>query len=184
MINGKFKKIPKEIRDVLYTKNTAISVLLDDNARKEMITFFERLLSEKENEQLYGKLLTKGIICEMLVCILRCIQVHELKIGNALLQEALNFMQNNFKQPINQVDIAKHVHITPQYFSKLFKSEINITFHEYLRNMRLDYAMTLLNTTSMSVTDVCMEGGFNSVSNFTKIFKKRFGVLPKDVRKK
>ncbi len=176
--------VPKELWDVLYTKNTAISVSLDEKNCNEMINCFERLMSEKENQQLYGKLLTQGIISEMVIRVLRCTQVHELKIGNSLLREALKFMQDNFKQPITQIDIAKHVHITPQYFSKLFKSEVNITFHEYLRNMRLDYAMTLLNTTSMSVTEVCMDGGFNSVSNFTKIFKKRFGILPKDVRKK
>lgn len=174
--------VPKELRELLYTKNTAISVLLDEDARLKVINCFQQLLKEKKEPQLYGKLLTQGVITEIIVHILRCTQVCEHKISNSLLEKALKYVQDNFKQSVSLNDVAQHVHITPQYFSKLFKTEVNITFHTYLRNMRLDHAMTLLNTTSMSVTEVCMESGFNSVSNFTKIFKERFNVLPKEVK--
>ena len=174
--------VPKELRELLYTKNTAISVLLDEDARAKVLNCFQQLLTEKNDPQLYGKLLTQGIITEIVVHILRGTQVYEHKISNSLLEKALKYIQDNFKQSVSLNDVAHHVHITPQYFSKLFKAEVNITFHTYLRNMRLDHAMTLLNTTSMSVTEVCMESGFNSVSNFTKIFKERFNVLPKDVK--
>ncbi len=176
--------LPKEITDVLYAKNTAFTATFNSEECENVKQCFEKLLVEKENNEQYGKLLVQSIITEVLIKILRQTDNSDLKIGNAILRNALKYMRENFRHPITLIEVADFVHVTPQYFSKLFKTEINITFHEYLRNMRLDYSMMLLNTTNMSVTEICMDCGFNSSSNFTKIFKERFGVLPKDVHKK
>ena len=176
--------LPRKLADALYAKNTALSAKLPSEISKDVQRCFAQLLQEKFQNKSFGAVFSKSLISEIVVQVLRHTNTAAFGIRNALLGEALKYMRENYTQGILETDVAKHIHVTPQYFSRLFKTELNISFQMYLRNMRLEHAIMLLRTTNLSVAHICLECGFNSFSNFTKIFKKRFGILPKDVRKK
>lgn len=175
--------LPGSVLDLLYTKNGALLAHLSEKDTEKIETCFKKLLKENEEQNLCGDLLIRAYILEIAVEILRKAKTTRFGISNPAIRKALQYIRENFKQTVTLKDLAKSVHLTPEYFCKLFKTELCISFHEYLRNIRLDYALMLLSTTSMTVTEVCLESGFSSASNFTKIFKQRFGISPKTARK-
>ena len=174
--------LPRELLDLLYSKNAALYAELTGTTFDDIRRCFEKLLQESKNPRLCGNLLMKNSIAEIVISLLRQSSDIPFSSSAPALRAALPYIRENFKEPLSLNTVAKWVHLSPQYFCKLFKSNFNISFHEYLRNMRLDYAMMLLTTTEMNVTEVCLESGFRSFSNFTKVFRDRYDILPKDVK--
>lgn len=174
--------LSREVLDTMYSKNGILTAKLEDESYSRIIACFRKLINENENPGLLSSQIIRGLIQEIVIEILRYAKSVKTKTGNPVLRDALTYIRENFKHHLTLESIAKTVHLTPQYFCKLFKQELNISFHEYIRNMRLDYAMMLLKTTDKNITEICIESGFNSTSNFTKIFKSRFGITPKQIK--
>lgn len=70
------------------------------------------------------------------------------------------------------------------HINRVFKERMNITPTDYVNHIRLNYAKSLLMTTSYSVVDIAMEAGFNNLSHFYHIFKEHFNVTPSMFRKR
>jgi AraC family transcriptional regulator of adaptative response / methylphosphotriester-DNA alkyltransferase methyltransferase len=70
------------------------------------------------------------------------------------------------------------------YFSRVFKEHIGKTPREYLLEMRIGKARELLLTTALTVTQICYEAGFTSLSNFYALFQASAGMSPKRYRHK
>jgi len=67
-------------------------------------------------------------------------------------------------------------------FSHFFKKRTNTSFKDYLTNVRISHACQLLTKTTHSVAEICFACGFNNLSNFMRIFKKKKGSTPSDYR--
>ena len=94
--------------------------------------------------------------------------------------KALRCIYDRFKSSDFTVgDIARILHFSPTYISKLFKREMGISLQLYLLNVRLEYAADLLIGGDLSIADVASTSGFNSTAYFIKQFKKKYGVTPK-----
>lgn len=91
---------------------------------------------------------------------------------------ALDFIYNNYKTSISLDDVAKHVNMSSSYFSKLFKKVMGIGFAQYLLSLRMKEACTLLETTSLPITEVALNSGFNSSQYFCNAFKTQKKISP------
>ena len=96
---------------------------------------------------------------------------------------ACRFVLKNFKQGINRDKMAEMVHLSPGYFSNLFRVEIGMSFSDYLIQVRIDNAKKLLRRFDLSVEEVSKECGFNSLAHFSRTFKDRCGMPPLKYRK-
>jgi AraC-like DNA-binding protein len=67
---------------------------------------------------------------------------------------------------------------------RFFKMNMGITVFEYLNKIKIDFACKLLMDQDLSITEVCLDSGFNNVSHFNKQFKKNTGVPPTKYRKR
>lgn len=98
---------------------------------------------------------------------------------NQLHRDILHYINENFLEPIYLNDIAFHFHMAPKYFSRYFKNVFHTTLTEYIMQLRLEKAISLLNSGKFSVTEAALQSGFSSCSYFNKCFKKVFGKSPK-----
>lgn len=88
------------------------------------------------------------------------------------------YINTHFKEEIRLQDLADLVGMTTTSFSRFFKLRTGRTVSDYIIDIRLGYAARLLADSTTSVVEICYECGFNNVSNFNRIFKKRKGCSP------
>lgn len=105
------------------------------------------------------------------------------KASNTSIQNALTYLKLNFHENPTLEQVAKYVHLSPNYFSSLFKSETGQSLKLYLAGLKLNYSANLLKTTNLSVTDICFACGYTSLPNFLKSFKNKYGTSPLKYRK-
>lgn len=94
-----------------------------------------------------------------------------------------NLIKEEFSNPNFCIQsIAEQFGITPTYFGKKFKHQFNTSFNKYLLEYRLNYAIKLLCETDYSNAKIAALCGFNSETYFITIFKKNFGISPKQYK--
>jgi AraC family transcriptional regulator len=79
--------------------------------------------------------------------------------------------------------IASIAHLNTAYFLRQFKNYFRVTPYQYMINRRLDEARKLLETSDISVTDVCFSVGYHDLTSFIKLFKKYFSLSPECYQK-
>jgi len=98
--------------------------------------------------------------------------------GRTVMQRALAHIRDHMGEHVSLDEVARLVHLSPSYFSRLFKSETGQTFSEYLQTIRIDRAKSLLKLEQYSLTEIAEQAGFFDQSHFIKTFKQATGVTP------
>lgn len=94
-------------------------------------------------------------------------------------QEHIN---KNYKEEIRLQDLADLVGMTPTAFSRFFKLRTGKSISDYVIDVRLGHATRMLVDSTTSIAEICYDCGFNNISNFNRIFKKKKGNSPKVFR--
>lgn len=92
------------------------------------------------------------------------------------------FLNKNFDREISLGDAARLVSMSEVAFSRFFKMRTGKTFVDTLNEIRLGHASRLLIDTTQSVSEIAYRCGFNNMSNFNRIFKKKKQCTPKEYR--
>ena len=93
------------------------------------------------------------------------------------------YLQEHLSEDISLSVLAEEFHLSAQYISQLFKSEIGVGFLAYLTNIRMEQAKKLLLSTPLSIAEVSEQSGYGDYRVFTKVFKKSEGVTPSQYRR-
>lgn len=93
----------------------------------------------------------------------------------ARLEHVLDYINESFLEEIRLSDAALKAHMNTNYFSSFFKKTMGLTFKEYIIRLRIKHAMALQEESKKSITEVAMESGFHSMSNFYKAYRKYSG---------
>ncbi|CAG9621285.1 bifunctional transcriptional activator/DNA repair enzyme AdaA [Sutcliffiella rhizosphaerae] len=101
----------------------------------------------------------------------------------AIVKNVVTFLVNNYKQHLQLKDLAEEVGVSPFYLERVFKQETGETPRMYLEKIRIDKAAYLLKSTKLTNLEICFEVGFQSSSNFYKIFKNIKSCSPSEYRK-
>ncbi len=99
------------------------------------------------------------------------------------LSPVINYISESFKDKIYIEKLADMINVSPDYFTKMFKETIGKTPIDYINAMRINYAMELLCTTDMQMSDIADVIGFCNPNYFHKIFKQYIDLSPLSYRK-
>lgn len=173
-----------EVWELLDIDQAPYTAHIDNEVFELMKSDAKMLIDEIENCKSLFQVSAKAIVNKMLVTVLRsasemCAQSHSKK---ADLREAMSYIRYHFREPLTLEGISEIFHVSPSHFCKYFKKNTYMTFKEYLTALRLDYAMRLIKTTDKSISQICAESGFSSPSYFSKMFYRRFGKNPSQIR--
>lgn len=93
-----------------------------------------------------------------------------------------NYIAKNYMDEIRLNTLADIAGMSPSAFSRFFKLHTGRNLSEYIIEMRLGYASRMLVDTAKSVAEISFQSGFNNLSNFNRIFKKKKGCSPSEFR--
>ena len=98
--------------------------------------------------------------------------------ANRRLLRARDAMDRTYAQPLDVPALAHIACVSEAHFIRTFRSTFGETPHRYLQRRRVERSMFLLRETDRSVTDICLEVGFNSLGTFSRTFAEITGQSP------
>ena len=97
-------------------------------------------------------------------------------------QKVQEYINTHYQEEIRLGQLADMVGMTDVSFSRFFKLRTGKNLSDYIIDIRLGFASRLLVDSTMSIAEICYECGFNNLSNFNRIFKKKKSCSPKEFR--
>lgn len=138
----------------------------------------------------YENMRVIGLVYELLYYIcrddlsLKDTEMPEKSRKNAdILRKIISFTEENFRNNINEMSVATTFGYSACYFSRFFKSNMGITYKEFLTKMRINAAKCLLTQTQKSVLEIAMDCGFSDARGLINMFNKYEGSTPLQYRK-
>ena len=103
---------------------------------------------------------------------------------DSIIYEVKQYIDQNYSASLSLDALAAMVHLSPSYFSKLFKREMGENLSTYILNTRIEHAKLLLRTTDKKAYEIAEAVGIYDPVYFSKIFKKAVGLKPKEYRER
>ncbi len=171
-------------------KENGAFINLKLSRRNDIVYVMNRILRERQNQDVWGEYLSYLLIMELFVLISRALKLEweenikskSLKLKE-LMQIAKEYMENNYEKDITLSDVAKYIFLSQSYFAHAFKEEFDISPKSYLLCVRVERSKELLEKTDLKVSDVALSVGFASQQRYNDVFKKHVGMTPLRYRK-
>jgi len=152
---------------------------------------YVRMLISNNQGGVAGRLLTEASILNILASQLidheeeMLIPVLNTELNKRELEKVISLTQyiaKNISQNLKIEELKSISGLSPKKLQKGFKHLYGKSVHNYIRSARLEYARESIETTDMTISEIVYTIGISNRSNFSKNFKQRYGMLPKDYR--
>ena len=98
------------------------------------------------------------------------------------IEKVFEYMNSHYNMQITLAEVAKIANMPEASFSRFIKKRTGKTFIDSLNEIRLGHASRMLIDTTNTVAEIAYKCGFNNISNFNRIFKRKKFCIPKDFR--
>lgn len=158
-------------------------VVLNEVEKKQVMEQISQLNIVNWQDKKALKLKTRAILADIFVRFFYSIT----QTNDEKLPKWLSVLITDMKNPENFISgTEKMIELsgkTREHLARSVKKYLNLTLSEFVNDLRINYITNLLIHTNVNVIDMCYECGFQSLSNFYKIFKDKYGVSPTEFRK-
>ncbi|WP_020570527.1 helix-turn-helix transcriptional regulator [Neolewinella persica] len=153
---------------------------------------YAAIVCKNNDIDLIGGLLTEGAVLNMLATQLRSFREdrvvnHGFELSRSELSRITSlgdYIIENLEEKVTIKELSKLFQLSQKKLQIGVKHLYGETVAHYILNLRMGQAKFLFDTTGLNVSEVCHRVGLSSQSNFSKTFKKRYGLLPSVYRKK
>ena len=102
--------------------------------------------------------------------------------NNLLIYKIQKYVNDNYTENISLKEVSEKLNMSYNYLSYLFNNEMDMKFKDYLRKIRINKSIELLEISDYEINRIALDVGFANQSYFTKVFKKETGITPKKYR--
>lgn len=149
--------------------------LLPDHIRGLLDTIHEKNFSDAP----YGKVAAKGYLTALLADLLPLMPMVAAPTDHDSIKNVLTYCSEHYTEPLSLELLAKELHLNKYYISHIFKERMDISFPDFVNNLRIEHACNLLEKGS-SITDIAFASGFSSIRTFNRVFVQTMNMTPRD----
>lgn len=159
---------------------------IQGRSKNDIMCIMHEMLNESNTERLYSLFLIFRIFATS-------IEINTLASNafmatcpsneNSPMQKTLQFLMQNFHTQIQVKDMLCIANMSHTSFCAAFKYSYKMTFKDYLLNLRVGYACKILSDTTLQISEIAFNCGFENISNFNRQFKKMKGITPTKFQK-
>lgn len=149
-----------------------------------MKNLFKGIIAPRDN--LSDLLMQRARIIELYAYLLRHYSAERpsrVEKSSKRFQEVFEYIEKNLNKRISTKELADIMHFNSNYFIGIFKKFTGVTPHRYITNAKCERAMQLLSNTTLPISDIMLEIGFDDPNVFLRFFKKNTGYSPTSFRK-
>jgi len=163
-------------------------IRIPEKRRDYVVNLLDKLMFEKSAPDALSAGFIKVGLVELTLFMMRCKKyednvIREIDVDNRIIQEVATYIYDHYAENLSLDVVAEKFNLSRSYLSKKFKTSTGFGFKEYIINVRIQRACTLLLETNKSITDIAFECGFNDSNYFGDAFRKAKGVSPHKYRK-
>lgn len=179
--------IPGNINALWGVDRHPVTVHFDASDFRHILHLSRELIAESNSNNKYRDEVISSALSFIVAKILRAapensiVPERDTRINDML--DLLTYIRCHFKEKLTLGKLSKIANFSPNYLCSAFKKNVGVSLRYHLQTLRLNYALNLVKMTDMSISEICHESGFESVSHFSKIFKETFGNSPSYYRK-
>lgn len=152
-----------------------------DMKKLEEAWFQSRVVSKKQHESILRLL---SIFAQHLAALSNQLMVQEETAEAPAIVRARDYIEENHMEEMSLDEVAKAVNMSAFYFCKMFKKSTGMTFTDYLARVRVEKVKNLLLNPHKRISEAAFEAGFQSLSQFNRVFRKIAGEAPTAYRER
>ncbi len=113
---------------------------------------------------------------------------HYIPVKGSVSEKRINkvcqFLEKHATEKIALRQVSQLVHLSDSAFCKFFKRTTGKTFSDYLNDLRIGHAARLIQETDLRISDIAFDSGYESLTYFNRVFKRKRGIAPAQYREK
>lgn len=102
--------------------------------------------------------------------------------SNDIIYQTVSYIAKHYKEEISLETMAKDLGISKYALSRVFSGTFHCNFKQYLNEQRLNYVSVHLECTDKSITNICLDAGFESPRTFNRVFREKYKMTPREYR--
>lgn len=147
-----------------------------------MVRVIQEIINELQTKPFYYDYQVILLYIELQILIYRYVKEQLFSgCGNAVLKKAIDYMYQHYPLNVTMDEVALYAGVSGRYLRYLFSQNLNITPVDYLNQIRVNKAFSLLKTSNLSVKEVSFQCGFRSPQYFSRIFKQFMVFSPRKI---
>lgn len=165
-------------------------LLLSGSKQQTIEHFINNIIREYEERPEGFLLAIKANLLNLLLALRRYFEEEISKDAESIyrqyreeIKKTIEYIDRHYTEELTVENMTRISCLSRSHFSYLFKSITGRTLVEYVTDIRMAKVVEMLETTEMSVTEICYQTGFHNINYFNKVFKKIYGISPSQYRK-
>ena len=145
---------------------------------------FQNIANNCQKEDMYSIHDNQANLIHLLTIVARNHITHTTNTSesNKTIHNAAKYIKENCHLPLSLSSVSEIYGFSKEYFSTLFKATIGFGFNDYLNQMRISKACTLLLSSTLPISEISIICGFNDSNYFANVFKRTLGITPSQYR--
>lgn len=178
----------KEVGQHVFTQLYEMPVYhFSQKSQEKLKRIFFDILAEYQKDTPYKEFILQGMLFRLFTTVLEEhisteSSLHPMPLSTQIIN-AIVYMENHYKEQPSIEKVAKFIGFSTGYFSRLFHTQLGMTYSTYLNNIQIRHVQILLTTTKMSIMDIAHETGYCHGEYLSAQFKKKTGMTPSQYRK-
>lgn len=169
----------KDFKKIFETQIPVISVVKKAQLNPDANSVLDKIVERNNSDSSFDKIAAKGYLLTFLAELLPQMSLNAVSVNHDSLKAILSYCAKNYTETITLDSLAAEVHLNKYYISHILKERLNISFTDFVNNMRIEHACGLLGK-GENITEIAFSSGFSSVRTFNRVFFEKMKMTPSD----
>lgn len=158
-------------------------VIKKEKVHPDIVNAIQRLLENSRSEN-KDSIVNQAYVQILLARSIKHFQLVEKSSveSNDIIYQTIAYIARNFKEELSLDIVSRDLGVSKYSLSRVFSGTFHRNFNQYLNEQRLNYVTNLLECTDKSITDICLDAGFESQRTFNRAFRERYKMTPREYR--
>ena len=166
--------------DIMQSMAPEYPIIKAEKVEPEVYRVINAILETEQSDIIVAQAYLQIVLAR---CIGKLNLVEKSNVGSKdLIYQIVSYISANFRKKLSLDDMAKDLGVSKYVLSRLFSKTFHRNFNQYLNDTRLNYVCHRLENTHDSITNICLDSGFESQRTFNRVFKERYKISPSGYR--
>ncbi len=169
----------KELTDIFQNMIPSCPLIKSRDIHTDTEQRLKRIVRNAGSASDFDRICAKGYLLSLLGELLPLMTLVPNSSQQDSIKNVLTYCSLHYTDPLTLDTLAKELHMSKYYISRIFKDRVNMSFRDFLNRLRTEHACSLLEK-DKSITEVAYASGFSSIRTFNRVFVQNTGISPRE----